>query len=67
MTTQEQTQMYIANCKCCTLANILRDCKRCKFNVGLLHKTSPSSMFDSMKQDLIIINEIIDELIEEAK
>jgi predicted RNA-binding protein with PUA domain len=26
---------YIAWCKMCTLAEVMKDCKNCKFNIGL--------------------------------
>ena len=35
MTKDERELMYIACCKACTLAEAMKDCKGCKFNVGL--------------------------------
>ena len=38
MSKEEQKAMYIACCKACTLAEVMKDCKGCKFNVGLPFK-----------------------------
>jgi len=35
MTEKEKIEMYIANCKCCTLASCMKTCPTCIFNVGL--------------------------------
>lgn len=32
-------EMRIANCAICTLADSMKDCKRCQFNIGLAFKT----------------------------
>ena len=34
----ERDNMYIANCKACTLAPIMRLCKICRFQIGLAFK-----------------------------
>lgn len=31
-------EMKIANCLCCTLAPVMRDCESCPFNEGLIVK-----------------------------
>ena len=38
MTTDEKTAMYIANCKCCLLAETMKDCKNCLFAIGLIER-----------------------------
>ena len=38
MSKEEQKAMYIACCKACTLAEVMKDCKGCKFNIGLPFK-----------------------------
>lgn len=30
-------EMKIANCKCCLLADAMKDCKHCPFNIGLVY------------------------------
>ena len=35
MTEQERIASYIANCKCCLLAQTMKDCPLCRFNLGL--------------------------------
>lgn len=42
-------EMKIANCKCCLLAHVMRDCKHCPFNVGLVYKT-----LDAIKRSEVI-------------
>lgn len=40
MSQEEKDKMHIANCQICTLAECMRDCKLCKFNMGLEQKKS---------------------------
>jgi len=40
MTQNERESMYIACCKCCTLAEVMKDCKACRFNIGLPFKAT---------------------------
>lgn len=35
MTEKEKIEMYIANCKCCMLAQVMKTCPLCRFNIGL--------------------------------
>jgi hypothetical protein len=35
MNDQEEIQAYLAMCKCCLLAQAMKDCPRCRFNLGL--------------------------------
>ena len=35
MTDAERIAMYIANCKACMLAEAMKDCPLCLFNIGL--------------------------------
>jgi hypothetical protein len=32
---QEELKAYIAMCKCCLLAEVMKDCPVCRFNIGL--------------------------------
>lgn len=43
MTKEEIHQMEIANCKCCLLAEVMKDCKACKFNHALAEKNNTVS------------------------
>lgn len=38
MSDQEQIEMHIANCKCCLLADAMKNCAVCRFNIGLAEK-----------------------------
>ena len=38
MDNHERDNMYIANCKACTLAPIMRLCNICRFQIGLAFK-----------------------------
>lgn len=38
MSEQEQIEMHIANCKCCLLADVMKNCAACRFNIGLAEK-----------------------------
>jgi hypothetical protein len=40
MTPAERESMYIANCRICTLAQVMRDCPKCLFNIGLIKAQS---------------------------
>ena len=35
MTEKEKIESHIAMCKCCLLAQTMKDCPRCLFNIGL--------------------------------
>jgi len=35
MTEKEKIESYIATCKCCLLAQAMRTCPFCRFNIGL--------------------------------
>lgn len=35
MTDKEKIEAYIANCKCCMLAQAMKTCPLCLFNIGL--------------------------------
>ncbi len=38
MNDQEKLEMYIANCTCCMLAQAMKICAKCRFNIGLAEK-----------------------------
>lgn len=35
MNEKEKIQSYIAMCKCCLLAQAMKECAMCRFNIGL--------------------------------
>jgi len=35
MNDKEKMEFYIAMCKCCLLAEAMKDCQVCRFNIGL--------------------------------
>jgi len=39
ITKDERTSLNVANCLCCTIAESMRDCRTCPFNVGLVFKS----------------------------
>lgn len=38
MTEKEKLEAYIANCKCCMLAQAMKTCPLCRFNIGLVEE-----------------------------
>ena len=38
MTEEEKIESYIATCKCCLLAQVMRTCPLCRFNIGLAER-----------------------------
>lgn len=38
MSNEEKLAMYIANCQCCLLAEKMKNCPLCRFNIGLEKK-----------------------------
>ncbi len=38
----DQINAYIANCKACPLAEVMKDCPYCLFNVGKLEAAEPT-------------------------
>lgn len=43
MNEKEKIAFYIANCKCCLLAEVMKTCPLCKFNIGLSEKDNTVS------------------------
>ena len=41
MTEKEKIESYIANCKCCLLAEAMKECPLCLFKIGLTHHEEP--------------------------
>ena len=35
MTEKEKNDFYIAMCQCCLLAQVMKNCPVCRFNIGL--------------------------------
>jgi hypothetical protein len=35
MNDKEKMEFYIAMCKCCLLAEVMKNCPQCQFNIGL--------------------------------
>ena len=51
MSEKEKLESYIANCKCCLLAQAMRTCPTCQFNIGLaepikLDEAVPVQLFE---------------------
>jgi hypothetical protein len=38
MNEKEKKEFYVANCKCCLLADVMKTCPVCRFNIGLVEK-----------------------------
>jgi hypothetical protein len=38
MTENEKIESYIAMCKCCLLAQAMKSCPLCRFNIGLAER-----------------------------
>ena len=38
---EEMEKSYIATCKICLLAQAMKDCPGCRFNIGLVEKAEP--------------------------
>ena len=38
MNEKEKKEFYVANCKCCLLADTMKTCSVCHFNIGLAEK-----------------------------
>ena len=55
MTHEETERMYIATCGCCTLAEAMKDCKLCRFNIGLTYKAigKAAQVIKTAEQNLI--------------
>jgi|GEM_PF-3185574 hypothetical protein len=42
MSEKEKIESCIATCKCCLLAQAMRECPLCRFNIGLAERIDPS-------------------------
>lgn len=42
MNEKEKTAFYIATCKCCLLAEAMKTCAVCRFNIGLAGQVKPA-------------------------
>jgi hypothetical protein len=40
MSEEEKVESYIANCKCCLLAQAMKTCSTCRFNIGLAEQVT---------------------------
>ncbi len=40
MNEKERIEAYIATCKCCLLAQAMRECPLCRFNIGLAEQVN---------------------------
>jgi hypothetical protein len=41
MNDKEKKDFYIAMCKCCLIAETMKGCSLCRFNIGLLEQVKP--------------------------
>ncbi len=44
MTEKERIQSHIAMCKCCLLADAMKECRTCLFNIGLAEQVKPADL-----------------------
>ena len=44
MTEKERIESHIAMCKCCLLAQAMKDCPVCLFNIGLAQQTEQTEL-----------------------
>jgi len=42
MNDEEKIEFYIALCKCCLLAQAMKNCPLCRFNIGLAWQIVPA-------------------------
>ena len=47
MNEKEKKEFYIAMCKCCLIAQAMKTCRRCLFNVGLAEGVKPADPLPS--------------------
>ena len=60
MNEREKQEFYIANCKCCLLAEAMKRCHDCQFNIGLnekLEATAPIPVSLPIRLDLFMLAE----------
>lgn len=58
MNEKEKQEFYIANCKCCLLAETMKRCHACLFNIGLTEKmeaTTPIPISLPIRMDLFVL------------
>jgi hypothetical protein len=41
MNEKERMESYIAMCHCCVIAQVMKDCRMCQFNIGLAEEVKP--------------------------
>jgi hypothetical protein len=41
MNDKEKTEFYIAMCRCCLIAEAMKGCSLCRFNIGLAERDKP--------------------------
>jgi hypothetical protein len=39
MNDKEKTEFYIAMCRCCLIAQVMKGCSKCRFKIGLNEQT----------------------------
>ncbi len=44
MTEKERIESHIAMCKCCLLAQAMKECQTCLFNIGLAEQVKQSDL-----------------------
>jgi hypothetical protein len=55
MNEKEKLEAYIANCKCCLLAQAMKECPLCRFNIGLATQVTLTSVTPLPAQEHIVI------------
>lgn len=44
MNEKEKKEFYVAMCKCCLLAQAMKSCPLCRFNIGLSEKIASTNL-----------------------
>lgn len=60
MNDKEKTEFYIAMCKCCVIAQVMKGCPQCRFKIGLNEKveaTAPILVSLPIRMDLFVPSE----------
>lgn len=55
MNEKEKLQAYIAMCKCCLLAQAMKECAMCRFNIGLAEEVKPLNFLSVPIEEPIMI------------
>jgi hypothetical protein len=60
MNEKEKTEFYIAMCKCCLIAQVMKSCPKCRFKIGLnenMEAGAPILVSLPIRKDLFVLSE----------